>query len=211
MNLAAVAGRERPARDTEARHEGPVHIRCSARRDGGPASRIGIARSGQGRWRWRWRRDGDGARGSCAQIVSAIVDPNPLPINPNPVFPEPIVVQTGAPVGPAVAFDVTVNNQCVDEVAAGPKGSVAVATTTFDTATGARLFTGVNMQPAFARMTWRSWLSIPTADTTVRAITQVISVTKANGQVQDTLTYTAAALNQATLTAVATGLPQSLR
>jgi hypothetical protein len=148
---------------------------------------------------------------SCAQIVSAIVDPNPLPINPNPVFPEPIVVQTGAPVGPAVAFDVTVNNQCVDEVAAGPKGSVAVATTTFDTATGTRLFTGVNMQPAFARMTWRSWLSIPTADTTVRAITQVISVTKANGQVQDTLTYTAAALNQATLTAVATGLPQSLR
>src|ERR1700712_4356057 len=90
---------------------------------------------------------------SCAQIVSAIVNPNPLPINPNPVFPEPIVFQMGAPVGPAVAFDVTVNNQCVDEVAAGPRGSVAVATTTFDTATCARLFTGVNMQPAFALMT----------------------------------------------------------
>jgi hypothetical protein len=148
---------------------------------------------------------------SCAQIVSAIVDPNPLPINPNPVFPEPIVVQAGAPVGPAVAFDVTVNNQCADEVAAGPKGAVSVATTIFDTATGARLFTGVNMQPAFARMTWRSWLSIPTADTTVPNYTDVISVTKANGQVQDTLTYTAAALNQATLKAVATGTPQSLR
>ena len=148
---------------------------------------------------------------SCAQIVSAIVDPNPLPVNPNPVFPEPIVIQLGAPVGPAVAFEVTVNNQCADEVAAGPKGSVAVATTTFDTATGARLFTGVNMQPAFARITWRSWLSIPTADTTVPNYTDVISVTKANGQVQDTLTYTPAALNQLTLTAVATGLPQSLR
>jgi hypothetical protein len=148
---------------------------------------------------------------SCAQIVSAIVDPNPLPINPNPVFPEPIVMQMGAPVGPAVAFDVTVNNQCADEVAAGPKGSLAVATTVFDTATGARLFTGVNMQPAFARMTWRSWLSIPTADTTVPNYTDVISLTKANGQVQDTLTYTAAALDQAILTAEATGLPQSLR
>src|SRR6188472_3223293 len=34
---------------------------------------------------------------SCAQIVSAIVNPNPLPINPNPVYPEPIVMQTGAP------------------------------------------------------------------------------------------------------------------
>ena len=148
---------------------------------------------------------------SCAQIVSAIVDPHPLPINPNPVFPAPIVVQVGAPVGPAVAFDVTVNNQCADEVAAGPKGSVAVATTTFDTATGARLFTSVNMQPAFARMTWRSWLSIPTADTTVPNYTDVISLTKANGQVQDTLTYTPAALNRLILTAEATGLPQSLR
>ena len=148
---------------------------------------------------------------SCAQIVSAIVDPHPLPINPNPVFPAPIVVQVGAPVGPAVAFDVTVNNQCIDEVGAGPKGSVAVATTVFDTATGARLFTGVNMQPAFALMTWRYWRNLPTADTTVPAHTEVISVTKANGQVQDTLTYTAAALNQAVLTAQATGLPQSLR
>jgi hypothetical protein len=86
-----------------------------------------------------------------------------------------------------------------------------VATTVFDTATGAQLFTGVNMQPAFARMTWRSWLSIPTADTTVPNYTDVISLTKANGQVQDTLTYTAAALNQATLKAVATGTAQSLR
>jgi hypothetical protein len=148
---------------------------------------------------------------SCAQITSAVVDPNPLPINPNPVFPEPIVFQVAAPVGPSVAFDVTINNQCADEVAAGPRGSVAVATTTFDTATGARLFTGVTMQPAFAIMTWRSWLSIPTADTTAPARTVVISVTKANGQVQDTLTYTVAALNQAALTAVATGTPQSLR
>lgn len=148
---------------------------------------------------------------SCAQIVSAIVDPNPLPINPNPVYPEPIVIQRGTPVGPAVAFDVTVNNQCADEVAAGPKGSVAVATTIFDTATGAQLSSSVNMQPAFARITWRTWLSIPAADTPVPNYTDVISVTKANGQVQDTLTYTPAALNQLILNAVATGLPQSLR
>jgi hypothetical protein len=38
----------------------------------------------------------------------------------------------------------------------------------------------------------------------------VISVTKANGQVQDSLTYTAAAMRQATPTAVATQTPQSL-
>jgi hypothetical protein len=53
---------------------------------------------------------------------------------------------------PAVSFDVTVNNRCTDE-GGGAKGSVAVAFTTFDTATGAQLFTGVYMQPAFAIMT----------------------------------------------------------
>jgi hypothetical protein len=147
---------------------------------------------------------------SCARIVSAVVNPNPLPVNPNPVYPEPIVLQMGAPVGPAVAFDVTVNNQCIDE-GGGARAGASVARTTFDTATGARLFTGVNMQPAGSIITWRSWGSIPTADTVVPNYTIVISVTKSNGQVQDTLTYTAAAMNQATLTAVATGLPQSLR
>jgi hypothetical protein len=142
--------------------------------------------------------------------VSAVVNPNPAPINPNPVYPEPIVVSLGTPVGPAVAFDVTVNNQCIDE-GGGARSSAAVATTTFDTATGAQLFTGVNMQPAGAIMTWRYWDSIPTADTTVPAYTQVVSVTRANGQVQDTLTYTVATLDQAILTAVATQTPQSLR
>ena len=147
---------------------------------------------------------------SCARIESAIVNPNPPPFNPNPVYPEPITMQKGTPVGPAVAYDVTVNNQCADEVAAGPRGSASVATTTYDTATGARLFTSIDMQPAFARIVRRSWLSIPTADTTVPDRTVVISVTKANGQLQDTLTYTVAELNQAILTAVATGLPQSI-
>ena len=148
---------------------------------------------------------------SCAHIVSAIVDPNPPPIDPNPVFPAPIVVQVGAPVGPSVALDFTIDNQCVDEVGAGPKGSVAVAITTVDTATGARLATGITMQPAFALMTWRYWSPVPTADTVVPDHTQVIWVTKANGRVQDTLTYTAAAMNRATVTAVTTGVPQSLR
>ena len=61
------------------------------------------------------------------------------------------------------------------------------------------------MQPAGTLMTWRSWSTIPTADTTAPARTEVVSLIKANGQVQDTLTYTAAASNQAILTAVATG------
>jgi hypothetical protein len=69
---------------------------------------------------------------SCAQIVSAVVNPNPLPINPNPVYPEPIVIQQGMPVGPAVAFDVTVNNKCIDE-GGGARPGVAVAMTTLDT------------------------------------------------------------------------------
>ena len=74
-----------------------------------------------------------------------------------------------------------------------------MAITTVDTATGARLATGITMQPAFAVMTWRYWSPVPTADTVVPDHTQVISVTKANGQVQDTLTYTAAAMNRATV------------
>ena len=39
----------------------------------------------------------------------------------------------------------------------------------------------------------------------------VLSVTKANGQVQDTLTWTVAEMIQAELTAVATGTPVALR
>ena len=147
---------------------------------------------------------------SCAQIESAIVDPNPPPFNPNPVYPEPITVRKYTPVEPSLAFDVLVNNQCADEVAAGPRGSSAVTTTVYDTATGARLFSSTDMQPAFARIVWQSWLSIPTADTTVLDRTVVISVTKANGQVQDTLTYTVAELNRAALTAVATQTPQPI-
>jgi len=69
----------------------------------------------------------------------------------------------------------------------------------------------VNMQPAGAIMTRRYWGSIPTADTTAPAVTMVLSVTRANGQVQDTLTYTVAAMYQAELTAVATGTPVALR
>ena len=154
---------------------------------------------------------GDVATAPCARIVSAIVDPNPLPINPNPVYPDPIVVTAGGTVRSPVAFDLTINNQCIDEVAAGPRGSISVSTTVYDNATGAPLFTFANMQPAGAIMTWRYWGSIPTADTVVPNYTDVISLFKANGQVQDTLTYTAAAMNQATLTAVATGTPVSLR
>ena len=74
---------------------------------------------------------------SCAHIVSAIEDPHPGPINVHPVFPEPIVTDVGTPSANAIAFEVTINNQCVDEVGAGPKGAVAVAMTSFDTATGA--------------------------------------------------------------------------
>src|SRR3954451_25233218 len=146
---------------------------------------------------------------SCAQIESAIVDPNPPPFNPNPVLPDPITMQLGTRGENQVAFDLTVNNQCVDEVAAGPKGSIAVSTTVFD-ATGAPLFTGVNMQPAFARIVWRSWVTIPTADTTVPNYTDVVSLFKANGQLQDKLTYTPAEVNQAILTAVATQTRQSV-
>jgi hypothetical protein len=146
----------------------------------------------------------------CAQIVSAVVNANPLPINPNPVYPEPIVISLGTPVGPAAAFDLTVNNQCLDE-GGGARSSLAVSTTVFDNATSAALFTGVNMQPAGSIITWRSWSSVPTADTTVPNYTDVVSLIKANGQVQDTLTYTPAAMLQAELTAVATGTPVSLR
>jgi dihydrofolate reductase len=85
-----------------------------------------------------------------------------------------------------------------------------VALTTFDTATGAQLFTAVNMQPAAMLMTWRTWLSLPTAGTTAQPHTDVISVTRANGQVQDTRTFTAAALDQAILAAEATQTPQSI-
>jgi hypothetical protein len=149
---------------------------------------------------------------SCAQIVSAIVDPHPAPANVHPLPGEAYVAESGVPSGgPVVAFDLTVNNQCIDEVAAGPRGAVSVATTTFDTATGKQLFTGVNMQPAGMLMTWRSWAFIPAAGATAPSLTEVISVTKANGQVQDTLTYTPAALNQLILKAVATGSAQSLR
>ena len=147
----------------------------------------------------------------CAHIVSAIVDPHPAPINPNPVYPEPIVTQSSTPTEGQVAFDVTVNNQCLDE-GGGPRSSLSVAVSTYDTATAALLNTGVNMQPAGAIITWRSWSNVPTAiDPTWANFTKVISLTKANGQVQDTLTYTVAQMQQDIMTAAATGTPVSLR
>jgi hypothetical protein len=146
----------------------------------------------------------------CAQIVGAVVNPNPAPANVHPLPGQAYVADLGVPSGgPVVAFDLTVNNQCIDE-GGGARSSLSVATTVFDTATGAQLFTGVNMQPAGMLMTWRSWTFIPTADTTAPARTMVVSLTRANGQVQDTLTYTAAEVNQAILTAVATQTPQSI-
>jgi len=146
----------------------------------------------------------------CAQIVSAIVDPNPGPANVNPLPGQAYVEPLGVPSGPAVAFELTVNNQCIDE-GGGPRSSLSVTSQSFDTATGALLFTGVTMQPAGMLETYRSWALIPTADTTAPARTIVDSLIRANGQVQDTLTYTAAALNQAVLNAVATQTPQSIR
>lgn len=147
---------------------------------------------------------------SCAQYVSAIINPNPGPANVNPLPGQPYVQILGVPSGPSVAFELTVNNQCIDE-GGGARSSLSVTSQSFDTATGALLFTGVNMQPAGMLMTWRSWVRIPTADATAPATTIVDSLVRANGQVQDTLTYTAAAFNQAVLTAVATQTPQSLR
>jgi hypothetical protein len=143
----------------------------------------------------------------CAQIVSAIDNPNPGPANVNPLPGEPYVTQLGLPPGPSVAFELTVNNQCIDE-GGGPRSSLSVTTRSFDTATGALLFTGVNMQPAGMLMDWRSWSLIPAADATAPAQTIVISLVRANGQVQDTLTYTAAEAYQAILTAVAAQTPQ---
>jgi hypothetical protein len=145
----------------------------------------------------------------CAQIVSAIENPNPGPANVNSLPGEPYVNELGVPSGPSVAFELTINNQCIDE-GGGPRGSLSVATRSFDTATGALLFTGVNMQPAGMLMDWRSWSLIPAADATAPAQTIVISLIRANGQVQDTLTYTVAEAYQAILTAVATQTPQSI-
>jgi hypothetical protein len=59
--------------------------------------------------------------------------------------------------------------------------------------------------------TYRSWALIPAADATAPARTILDSLVKANGQVQDTLTYTADESFQAVRTAVATQTPQSLR
>ena len=147
---------------------------------------------------------------SCAQIVSAIVDPNPGPANVHPLPGQAYVADLGVPSGgPVVAFDLTVNNQCIDE-GGGARSSLSVATTTFDTATGARLFTGVTMQPAGMLMDYRSWSPIPAADATAPAQTIVISLARANGQVQDTLTYTVADVYQAIRTAVATQTPQAI-
>ena len=140
---------------------------------------------------------------SCAQITRVIVNPNPINWDPN-------VSPMSASLVPAAALDVTVSNQCLYE-GGGPRSSAAVALTAFDTATGAQLSTSVNMEPAGMTMTFRWWLTIPTADTVAPAITDVISVTKANGQVQDTVTTTAAAVNAAILTAEATGTPVALR
>jgi hypothetical protein len=140
---------------------------------------------------------------SCAQITSAIVNPNPVPFDPK-------VIPASGPLVPMASLDVTVTNMCLDE-GGGPRSSAAVALTAFDTATGAQLSTSVNMDPPGGRLTFRWWLTIPTADTTAPAITDVISVTRANGQVQDTVTTTAAAVNAAILAAEATGTPQSLR
>lgn len=111
----------------------------------------------------------------------------------------------------STALDVTVNNMCVDE-GGGPRGSSAVTLTTYDTATGQWLGSSTNMDPPGGQLTWRWWLGLPTTDsTTVPAHTLVISVTRPNGQVQDTVTTTSAALNDAMLVAVATQTPQSLR
>lgn len=145
----------------------------------------------------------------CAQIVSAIEDPNPGPADVNPLPGEPYVTPLGVPSGPAVAFELTVNNQCIDE-GGGARSSLSVTTRSFDTATGALLFTGVNMQPAGMLMDWRSWSLIPAADATPPAVTVVISLIRANGQVQDTLTYTVTEGYQAIWTAVATQAPQSI-
>ena len=146
----------------------------------------------------------------CAQVVSAIINPNPGPANVNPLPGEVYVTELGAPpAGPAVAFELTVNNQCIDE-GGGARSSLSVTTRSYDTATGALLFTGVNMQPAGMLMDWRSWSSVPAADTTPAAQTVVISLIRANGSVQDTLTYTVAEAYQATWTAVATQTPQSI-
>ena len=105
--------------------------------------------------------------------MHAIVDPHPLPFNPNPVYPDPIVIQQGVQGANQVAFELTVNNQCIDE-GGGPRSSLAVTTRSFDTATGALLFTGVNMQPAGMLMDWRSWSRVPADDATAPDVTMVI-------------------------------------
>lgn len=143
----------------------------------------------------------------CAQIVSAIDNPNPGPANVNPLPGQPYVTELGVPSRPSVAFELTINNQCIDE-GGGPHSSLAVTTRSFDTATGALLSTAVTTQPAGMLMDWRSWSPIPAADATAPAQTIVISLVRANGQVQDTLTYTVAEAYQAILTAVATQTPQ---
>jgi len=145
----------------------------------------------------------------CAQIVSAIVDPNPGPATVHPLPGQPYVTELGVPSGPAVAFELTVNNQCIDE-GGGPRSSLSVTSRSFDTATGGLLFTGVNMQPAGMLMDYRSWSLVPAADATPAPVTVVISLIRANGQVQDTLTYTVAEVYQAILTSVATQTPQSI-
>jgi hypothetical protein len=146
----------------------------------------------------------------CAQYVSAIVTPNPSPANVHPLPGQAYVAELGVPSGgPVVAFELTVNNQCIDE-GGGPRSSLSVTSRSFDTATGALLFTGVNMQPAGMLMTWRSWAFIPAAGATVPAETIVDTLVRSNGQVQDTLTYTVAEMDQAILTAVATQTPQTI-
>ena len=65
---------------------------------------------------------------------------------------------------------------------------------------GSRRSGGMKVLPkwaAFTLMTWRYWGPVPTADSDAGdQHPVVISVTKANGQVQDTLTYIAAAMNR---------------
>jgi hypothetical protein len=111
-------------------------------------------------------------------------------------------------VQPALATETGLTPGGFDEDSTDNGRSARVTTRRFDTATGALLFTGVTMQPAGMLMDWRSWSLIPAADATAPAQTIVISLVRANGQVQDTLTYTVAEASPAILTAAATQTPQ---
>ena len=145
---------------------------------------------------------------SCAQIVSAIVNPNPGPANVNPLPGQPLRHRLGAAGGPAVAFELTVNNQCIDE-GGGPRSSLAVTTRSLRHGDGRP---AVHRRDHAARghadglALLVSASPPPTRRRPPRTI--VVSLVKANGQVQDTLTYTAAEAYQAILTAVATQTPQ---